>query len=165
MRSLTRSRENKPIDREELVNRLKTEAKLQNLGRLMIILINLLSKKKILKKLAKREGQEVQMNFPAYKIENNCLTFTLSEYMSDPVLKPSENPILTITYNMEENELFSILNTMVTKKSTLGLLGFLLKNLRKGKIKSEGSLRVSILFSKLFLIGDHEIFQKEKKKK
>ena len=160
MHSITKSPKNEPIDREELTNRLKTQAKLQNLGRLMTIFINLLSKKKVLKKLAKREGQEVQINFPAYNIENNCLTFTLSEYIADPVLKPSENPILTITYNMEENELFSILNKMVTKKSTLGLLGFLLKNLRKGKIKSEGSLRVSILFSKLFLIGDHDIFKK-----
>ena len=62
-------------EREALVDRLKKEAILQNIGRLLYIFMTLFSKKEVLKKMGKREGQEVQMNFPALSppLENPCL--------------------------------------------------------------------------------------------
>ena len=150
-------------EREELVDRLKKEAILQNIGRLLYIFMMIYSKKEVLKKLGKREGQEVQMNFPALSppLENPCLTFVLSEHPSDPYMGPAKNPVLTITYNVEIEELFTTLNTMVSKKTLFGLIISMVKDLFKRKIKTKGSLRASLLFSKLFLIGDNEMYDWE----
>ena len=150
-------------EREELVDRLKKEAILQNIGRLLYIFMMIYSKKEVLKKLGKREGQEVQMNFPALSppLENPCLTFVLSEHPSDPYMGPAKNPVLTITYNVEIEELFTTLNTMVSKKTLFGLIISMIKDLFKRKIKTKGSLRASLLFSKLFLIGDNEMYDWE----
>ena len=150
-------------EREELVDRLKKEAILQNIGRLLYIFMMIYSKKEVLKKLGKREGQEVQMNFPALSppLENPCLTFILSEHPSDPYMGPAKNPVLTITYNVEIEELFTTLNTMVSKKTLFGLIISMIKDLFKRKIKTKGSLRASLLFSKLFLIGDNEMYDWE----
>ena len=150
-------------EREELVDRLKKEAILQNIGRLLYIFMMIYSKKEVLKKLGKREGQKVQMNFPALSppLENPCLTFVLSEHPSDPYMGPAKNPVLTITYNVEIEELFTTLNTMVSKKTLFGLIISMVKDLFKRKIKTKGSLRASLLFSKLFLIGDNEMYDWE----
>jgi len=100
------------------------------------------------------------MNFPALSppLENPCITFILSEHPSDPYMGPAKNPVLTITYNVEIEELFTTLNTMVTKKTLFGLIISMIKDLFNKKIKTKGSLRVSLLFSKLFLIGDNEMY-------
>ena len=163
MDSTTKSSIQVQEERAELVDRLKKEAILQNIGRLLYIFMTLFSKKEVLKKLGKREGQEVQMNFPALSppLENPCFTFILSENPSDPYMGPSKNPVLTITYNVEIEELFSTLNTMVSKKTLFGLIISMLKDLRNKKMKTKGSLRASLLFSKLFLIGDNEMYQQK----
>lgn len=148
-------------EREELVERLKKEAILQNIGRLLYIFMTIFTKKEVLKKLGKREGQEVQMNFPALSppLENPCLTFILSENPSDPYMGPAKNPVLTITYNIEIEEIFTTLNKMVTKRTLFGLIISMIKDIFKTKIKTKGSLRASIAFLKMFLIGGHEMYK------
>ncbi len=148
------------IPREELVFRLKKRAKMTNFGRLLQVLINLFAQKKYLKKLGKWEGKEVQLNFSGIKVEENALTFVLSESPSDPYLRPSDDPIAVITFNVEEDEIIPLLIKIIkTKNNWIGILKILFKYVIPGKVKFNGSLKALIAVIRCFLIGDHQIFK------
>lgn len=154
------------LDRNALVEDLKKKAILLNHGRLLQILINVFAEKETLKKLAKREGQEIQINFP-YDLEVNCLTFVLSESPSDPFMRPSENPKATITFNVPEDKLIPLLIQIVTTKySMFGILKLLFKYVLTGKIRFKPKTAIGALIATLrcFLIGGNELVDREKVK-
>ena len=151
-------------DREELVKKLKTQALLLNHGRLLQIMINVFADKKILEKLRNREGQEVQINFPAYDLDPNCLTFVLSETPSDPVLKASDNPKVIITFRATEEELVPMLIKIIsTKYNMFGILKLLFKYILTRKITYKPKRAIGALLAtlKCFLIGNNEILLKQ----
>jgi len=150
------------IDREELANRLIKEATLQNFGRLLQILINTFTEKKYLQKLEKREGQEVQINFPALNIKINCLTFVLSKTPSDPYVRPSHNPRVEITFNTREDNIVESLIDIVSSKYTFfGVIRLLFKYFLTGKIKYKPLKRLGTTLATLrcFLIGNSKILK------
>ena len=106
------------ISKEELVFQLKKRAIMNNFGRLLQILINLFSTKKYLKKLEKWAGKEIQLNFPGIPIEENTLTFVISDSPTDPFLRSSENAIATITFNVEEEEIIPSTVERITSSKT-----------------------------------------------
>ncbi|MHA1274993.1 MAG: hypothetical protein ACTSQJ_10285 [Promethearchaeota archaeon] len=165
MNTSIQKKEINQIDKEELVKKLKKEAILLNHGRLLQILINLFSKEKYREKLEKREGQEIQINFPAYDIEPNCLTFILSKMPSDPYVGSSKNPKVIITFNVSEEKLITLLTNIVsTKYGFFGLLKLIFKYLLTGKIKYKPKRAIGALIATLrcFLIGNHEYLKKTK---
>jgi len=166
MQTKTKASDLDQINKDELVSKLKKEAIIANFGRLLTVLINLLANEKSLEKLGKREGQEIQINFPAYDIENNCITFVLSKTPSDPYIKPSENPKAVITFNVKEDNLIPMLVDIITTKyGILGLLKLVFKYMltRRIKFKPLKSLGAIIALMRCFLIGNHDVFKRPKK--
>jgi len=164
MQDLTENQDQE--DRNALVERLKKQTILLNHGRLLQILINVFSEKETLKKLKKREGQEIQINFP-YDLEVNCLTFVLSESPSDPFMRPSENPKAIITFNVPEDKLIPLLVDIVaTKYSIFGILKLLFKYVLMGKIRFKPKTAIGALIATLrcFLVGGHELVDRDKVK-
>jgi len=154
------SKKTEITNRDELVEKLKKQALLLNHGRLLQIMINVFAEKKSLEKLGKREGQEIQINFPAYDIEPNCLTFVLSKTPSDPVLKPSDNPKVVITFNATEEELVPMLIKIISAKyNAFGLLKLVFKFLLTRKITFKPKRAIGALLSTMscFLIGNNEL--------
>ena len=147
------------ISKEKLVFQLKKRAIMNNFGRLLQVLINLFSSRKYLKKLRKWEGKEIQLNFPGIKIEDNSLTFVISDAPTDPFLRTSEDAIAIIDFNVEEEEIIPLLINIIKTKNTIrGILKILFKYVIRGKIKFKGSIRALIAVIRCFLIGSHEIF-------
>ena len=150
------------LNRDELVNKLKQEAILTNYGRLLTVLINLYVEKRFLDKLDKREGQEIQLNFPQYEIEKNSLTFVLSKTPPDPKLGPSENPKAIITFKVKNEKLIPTLVDIVrTKYNLFGLLKLIFKYLLTGKVRFKPKRAIGAVMGmmKLFLIGKHDVFK------
>lgn len=145
-----------------LATRLKKEAIVSNDGRLMWILLTLFAKKKYLNKLGKREGQELQLNFPGYGLENYCVTFTLSSSPTDPKMVPSDNPKAIITFNVEPDKVVPLLADVVrTKYGLKGIAKILFKFVLTGKIKFKGSLGALLAMLKCMLIGYHDMYKKK----
>lgn len=147
-------------DRDKFVEDLKKQAILLNHGRLLNVLINIFAEKRHLEKLGKREGQEIQIDFPSYDIPTNSLTFVLSESPSDPFLRPSENPKATVIFKVKEDKLIPTLAKVVsTKYSIFGVLKIIFKYLLTGKVRYKPKWAIFSLLALLrcFLIGENEM--------
>ncbi len=152
------------VDRNDLATNLVNEATVSNLGRLLQILINNFADKKYLAKLAKHEGEEIQLAFPTIPTEKNTLTFVLSNAPSDPSLKPSDNPKATIVFNADYEKLIPMLIDVVTSKFNIfGILKIAFKYILTRKIKFSGSLGALVATLKCFMTGNHPMVKKNKK--
>lgn len=162
MQTILDDKEQTINDRNKFVDLLKKQAILLNHGRLLQILINIFADKKHLEKLEKREGQEIQLDFPGIDIPTNSLTFVLSKSPSDPFLRPSENPKVTIIFKTSEEKLIPLMaNVVSTKYSIFGVLKLLFKYLLIGKIRYTPKWAIFSLFAVLrcFLIGNNEMIK------
>ncbi len=152
------------MDRSEVAKYLRNQAIIANLGRLIIIIVSNFAEEKHLKNLGKREGQEIQINFPAYDTDPNCITFVLSKLPSDPYIGPSDNPKATVIFNVREEKLIPLLVDVVsTKFNVFGLLKIVFKYLLTGRIryKPKTAIRPLITLLSVFLIGKNAIFKEE----
>ncbi|MHA1148376.1 MAG: hypothetical protein ACTSR8_09030 [Promethearchaeota archaeon] len=159
-RILTNKKEQIMEDRNKYVEQLKKQAILLNHGRLIQILISIFADKKHLERLEKREGQEVQIDFPEYDVPVNSLTFVLSKSPSDPYLRTSENPKVTIIFKVCEENLIPLLSKVISTKYTLlGVLKLTFKYLLTGRIRYKPKWAVFSLFTVLrcFLVGSNEM--------
>lgn len=155
-------------DRDQFVEELKLKALILNHGRLLQVLINNFAEKKYLEKLYKREGQEIQIDFPAYDTRPNCLTFVLSKSPSDPYMKPSENPKATIIFSVkEENLVPTLVDIISTNYGVFGVLKIFFKYLFTGKIRYKPKWAIGALLAVLrcFLVGKNDMILENPLKK
>ena len=150
------------MDRNKLADYLRKQAIIANYGRLIIIIVSNFASEKNLRKLGKREGQEIQIDFPCYDIDPNSITFVLTKLPMDPFIRASNNPKATVIFNVSEEKIIPMLTDIVsTKYNIFGFLKIIFKYILPGRIRYRPKWAIGPLIALLsvFLIGKNKIFK------
>jgi len=146
---------------ESELKNIRNFAKVSHLARLFQILTEVYRIPKNITKLKKLEGAEILAVFP--KLENTCATLKIMNCHYHPTMKKTENPLITIIFNLNREEIVPIINEVIrTKANCLGILKLAIKYLVPGKIKFKGPISKAIIVLKTLMIGEHEIYKLEK---
>ncbi len=97
---------------------LVDEAKLLNFAKMANVLIELFGLDDPFRKIGKREGQEVEMKFPAL---NGSLNFILVSDRSkfESRFGTSKNPTATILINVKREDAIKLVSSIITLRSNL----------------------------------------------
>lgn len=148
--------DNTSIDR---ASKLLKETQLLQTVKSANILIDIFGFDKAFKRIKpKREGQQIEMYFPALE---GSITMTLTSKRADfkAVVGKPNNPVSRIIINEEIGDTNKSLSKILVLKDNLFGLMKILPRMVKGKIKVEGSLVAAILLNRCMMIGKHEMYK------
>jgi len=149
------------IKRNIRADNLIRETKVLNITRLATILIDLFGSDEPFKKIAKREGQEVEMYL---KELNGYITFTLTSDRNNFNCRTerAKEPIAKIIVNVKEKDIIPVISNIIRSKNNIFGLMKLLKYILPGKVKLKGSIIAILKLVRCLMIGKHEVYKKKK---
>jgi len=148
------------IDRVELSRTTVINARTRNFGKLYLLLVNIFGLEKTMKKVGKREGQEVQVYFKAY---DQYMTLTLSSIDLKMRNGPSENAVATLKFKMDADKVIPIVCKVIQMKANIfGLAKLVLKYMLTGKVSFSGSIGATLRASLLLMVGKNQMYKKGK---
>ncbi len=148
------------VDRQELSRTTITSARTRNFGKLYLLLVNIFGLDKTIKKVGKREGQEVQVYFKAY---DQYMTLTLSAIHLTMKAGPSENAVATLKFKMKTEKVIPIVCEVIQLKANVfGLMKLAFKYMLTNKVFFSGSLGAALRASLLLMVGKHPMYKKGK---
>ena len=140
------------------ISALLKETKLLNIAKLAIMLIELYGIDKQFEKVGSREGQEVELNFPAL---GGSIIFTLTTERQKFHCRIGEinNPDAKLILNIKKEKVLKIFGKIVRSKPNIfGLLKLgKLYILRKAKV--EGSKMTVLTLIRCLMIGKNKIYK------
>ena len=146
--------------RVELSNNMRIDARTRNFGKLYILLVNIFGQDKSIKKVGKREGQEVQVYFKEY---DKYLTLTLSSIDLGMRPGPSDNAVATLIFKMKAEKVIPIACDLIkTKANIFGLAKIVFKYMFTNKLFFSGSIGAAIRAAFLLMVGKHPMYKKGK---
>lgn len=145
----------------QLENRAKEllrETKLLQITKSANIVIDIFGMQKAFDRVKEREGQEIEMYFPAL---DGSITFTLvSDYRKfDVRCRTPTDPTARIIMNVKENDILQLISDIMTLKDNLFGLMRMVPKLLTRKIKIKGSLISAIILCRCMMIGKHEMYK------
>jgi len=147
-------------DRIELSRSTVINARTRNFGKLYLLLVNIFGIDKTIKKVGKREGQEVQVYFKAY---DQYMTLTLSSVDLKMRNGPSENAVATLKFKMEPNKVIPIVCKVIQMKANIfGLTKLVFKYMLTGKVSFSGSIGATLRAALLLMVGKNPMYKKGK---
>ena len=149
------------IKRNIRADNLIRETKVLNITRLATMLVDLFGSDEPFKKIAKREGQEVEMYL---KELNGYITFTLTSDRNNFNCRAerAKEPIAKIIVNVKEKDIIPVISNIIRSKNNLFGLMKLLKYILPGKVKLKGSIIAILKLVRCLMIGKHEVYKKKK---
>ncbi len=161
MNDITQIEEPGSINREIRADNLVRETKVLNITRLAIMLVDLFGSDEPFKKLAKREGQEVEMYL---KELDGYITFTLTSDRNNFNCRAekAKDPVAKIIVNVKEKDIIRVISNIIRSKNNLFGLVKLLKYIIPGKVKIKGSRKTVLRLVRCLMIGKHEVYKKKK---
>ena len=151
----------KKTSRDFKAENLVRETKVLNIARLAKMLVDLFGLDEPFKKIGKREGEEIEM----YLVElDGYITFVLTSDRKnfDCRVEKANNPVARIIISVEEENIISVLSSIIRSKSNIFGLMKLLKYLIPGKIKIKKSKIAAIKFVRCLMIGKNEVYKNSK---
>jgi len=149
------------IKRNIRADNLIRETKVLNITRLATMLVDLFGSDEPFKKIAKREGQEVEMYL---KELNGYITFTLTSDRNNFNCRAerAKEPIAKIIVNIKEKDIIPVISNIIRSKNNIFGLMKLLKYILPGKVKLKGSIIAILKLVRCLMIGKHEVYKKKK---
>ena len=149
------------IKRNIRADNLIRETKVLNITRLATMLVDLFGSDEPFKKIAKREGQEVEMYL---KELNGYITFTLTSDRNNFNCRAerAKEPIAKIIVNVKEKDIIPVISNIIRSKNNIFGLMKLLKYILPGKVKLKGSIIAILKLVRCLMIGKHEVYKKKK---
>ena len=148
------------VDRAELSKTTLINARTRNFGKLYLLLVNIFGLDKTIKKVGKREGQEVQVYFKAY---DRYMTLTLSSIDLRMKNGPSENAVATLKFKMDADEVIPIVCKVIQMKANIfGLAKLVFKYMLTNKVSFSGSIGATLRASLLLMVGKNPVYKKGK---
>ena len=149
------------IKRNIRADNLIRETKVLNITRLATMLVDLFGSDEPFKKIAKREGQEVEMYL---KELNGYITFTLTSDRNNFNCRTerAKEPIAKIIVNVKEKDIIPVISNIIRSKNNIFGLMKLLKYILPGKVKLKGSIIAILKLVRCLMIGKHEVYKKKK---
>jgi len=151
----------KKTSRDIKAENLVRETKVLNIARLAKMLVDLFGLDEPFKKIGKREGEEIEM----YLVElDEYIIFTLTSERKNfnCRVEKANNPVARIIISVEEENIISVLSSIIRSKSNIFGLMKLLKYLIPGKIKIKKSKIAAIKFVRCLMIGKNEVYKNSK---
>lgn len=151
----------KKTSRDIKAENLVRETKVLNIARLAKMLVDLFGLDEPFKKIGKREGEEIEM----YLVElDGYITFVLTSERKNfnCRVEKANNPVARIIIIVEEENIISVLSSIIRSKSNIFGLMKLLKYLIPGKIKIKKSKIAAIKFVRCLMIGKNEVYKNSK---
>ena len=151
----------KKTSRDIKAENLVRETKVLNIARLAKMLVDLFGLDEPFKKIGKREGEEIEM----YLVElDGYITFVLTSERKNfnCRVEKANNPVARIIISVEEENIISVLSSIIRSKSNIFGLMKLLKYLIPGKIKIKKSKIAAIKFVRCLMIGKNEVYKNSK---
>jgi len=151
----------KKTSRDIKAENLVRETKVLNIARLAKMLVDLFGLDEPFKKIGKREGEEIEM----YLVElDGYITFVLTSERKNfnCRVEKANNPVARIIISVEEENIISVLSSIISSKSNIFGLMKLLKYLIPGKIKIKKSKIAAIKFVRCLMIGKNEVYKNSK---
>jgi len=145
-------------DRNLKVMKLLKETKILSITKLANMLVDLFGLDETFNKVGKREGQEVELYFPALK---GYLTFPLVSKRENFECRAErvKNPVATIIINVKEDNVLKTLSKIIRSKANIFGLAKLVPKLIMGKIKIKGSLKAALTLVNCLMIGKNDIYK------
>lgn len=149
-------------DRNQRAYELVKHTKLANFAKMANMLISLFGLDDAFSKYVKpkRDGQEVEMKFPALE---GSLKFILTRKRKNFEVRVEEvkSPEAIIIIDVSRDKATKIVSDIIRSKSNLfGLLKIVPKILT-GKIKIKGSIGAIISLCRIMMVGKNEIYKEE----
>lgn len=151
----------KKTSRDIKAENLVRETKVLNIARLAKMLVDLFGLDEPFKKIGKYKGEEIEM----YLVElDGYITFKLTSDREnfDCRVEKTNEPIARIRVNVEEENILSVLSSIIRSKSNIFGLMKLLKYIIPRKIKVKGSYVAAIKLVKCLMIGKNEVYKNSK---
>jgi len=151
----------KKTSRDIKAENLVRETKVLNIARLAKMLVDLFGLDEPFKKIGKHKGEEIEM----YLVElDGYITFKLTSDREnfDCRVEKTNEPIARIRVNVEEENILSVLSSIIRSKSNIFGLMKLLKYIIPRKIKVKGSYVAAIKLVKCLMIGKNEVYKNSK---
>ena len=148
------------VDRVALSKTTVINARTRNFGKLYLLLVNIFGMDNTIKKVGKREGQEVQVYFKAY---DQYMTLTLSSVDLKMRDGPSENAKATLKFKMKAEEVIPIVCKVIQMKANIfGLLKLTFKYMLTNKVFFSGSIGAALRASLLLMVGKNPMYKRGK---
>lgn len=143
---------------EDRAKELLRETKLLQITKSANIVIDIFGIQKAFDRVKKREGQEIEMYFPAL---DGSITFTLVSDCRkfDARCRTPSNPAAKIIMNVKDEDILQLISDIMTLKDNIFGLIRMLPKLLTGKIKIKGSLISAIILCRCMMIGKHEMYK------
>ena len=151
----------KKTSRDIKAENLVRETKVLNIARLAKMLVDLFGLDDPFKKIGKHAGEEIEM----YLVElDGYITFMLTSNREnfDCRVEKAKEPVARIRINVDEENILTVLSSIIRSKSNVFGLMKLLKYIIPGKIKLKGSYVAAIKLVRCLMIGKNEIYKNSK---
>ena len=151
----------KKTSRDIKAENLVRETKVLNIARLAKMLVDLFGLDEPFKKIGKHVGEEIEM----YLVKlDGYITFMLASDREnfDCRVEKANKPVARIKIYVEEENILTVLSSIIRSKSNIFGLLKLLKYIIPGKIKLNGSYVAAIKLVKCLMIGKNEIYKNSK---
>lgn len=151
----------KKTSRDIKAENLVRETKVLNIARLAKMLVDLFGLDEPFKKIGKMKDEEIEM----YIVElDGYITFMLTSDRKNfnCRVEKANNPVARIIINVEEENVLSVLSSIIRSKSNIFGLMKLLKYLIPRKIKIKGSYVAAIKLVRCLMIGKNEVYKNRK---
>ena len=151
----------KKTSRDFKAENLVRETKVLNIARLAKMLVDLFGLDEPYKKIGKRDGEEIEMHLVEL---DGYITFILTSDRQNfnCRVEKANNPVARLIVNVEEENILSVLSSIIRSKSNIFGVMKLLKYLIPRKIKIEGSYVAAIKLVRCLMIGKNEVYKNSK---